>query len=458
MTGLPPADRSRVVLIGSGSYRHLSDLPAVANNLTDLAAALRAPARWGIPAKNCTVVPDGSSPRDVIDAVRRAAADVGRDGLLLIYYAGHGLIDADNGRLHLAVTDSERGEEDATAVAYESIRRRVWQSRAGAKLVILDCCYAGRAMIGEMAGAGLGEDVEIDQSVIIAATSRNLVALAPPGQRHTAFTGALLTILNEGIVNGPPVLDSRTIWREVLRVQVAKGRPRPEFRSRNAADDIPLVRNAWPPPATVSAPPPARRRGSWYWPAGVLAGVAALGLVLVPKWPAGGSDDRAAGPTTAASASVVPSRVSPTPTEAQPSMLDRNPATGVCADQEMSVVPQAASATVHSGATLQLTLTVKNVGLRACTRDVGAGAQEIYIDQGAKKYWSSDACSTDESSDNRPFGPGEQRVYKVTWSGRQSSSCAGNAASGPALPPGRFELRARLNTLVSAPVTITVVA
>jgi hypothetical protein len=75
-----------------------------------------------------------------------------------------------------------------------------------------------------MSGAGRAEDVEIEQTVIIAATSRNLVALAPVGARHTAFTGELLRVLTQGVAGAPPVVDAQTIWREVRRAQVANGR------------------------------------------------------------------------------------------------------------------------------------------------------------------------------------------------------------------------------------------
>jgi hypothetical protein len=132
------------------------------------------------------------------------------------------------------------------------------------------------------------------------------------------------------------------------------------------------------------------------------------------------------------------------------------PADGSCSDVEFAVVPSVATPTIKRGATVDLTLTVKNKGTRTCSRDVGAGPQELYIDSGARKYWSSDTCSTEKGSDVRQFAPGDTRSYKVTWNGRQSSSCSGSVASGPNPPPGQFELRARLGTLISAPVTLTI--
>jgi hypothetical protein len=132
------------------------------------------------------------------------------------------------------------------------------------------------------------------------------------------------------------------------------------------------------------------------------------------------------------------------------------PADGSCADAEMSVTPIPAATTVKRGATLDLSLKVKNTGKRTCARDVGADPQELYIVLGARRYWSSDTCSTVKGSDVRQFRPGDERTYQVTWNGRQSSTCAGGVASGPNPPPGQFQLLARLGTLVSSPVALTI--
>lgn len=132
------------------------------------------------------------------------------------------------------------------------------------------------------------------------------------------------------------------------------------------------------------------------------------------------------------------------------------PADGSCADSEISVVAGANPVTFKRGSTVQFSLTVKNTGTRTCNRDVGADPQELYIDQGAFQYWSSDKCSNVKGGDVRAFAPGETRTYKVNWNGRQSNICEGTAPAGPTPPPGQFELRARLGTLRSAPVTLTI--
>ena len=132
------------------------------------------------------------------------------------------------------------------------------------------------------------------------------------------------------------------------------------------------------------------------------------------------------------------------------------PADGSCADQEVSVTPVPAVTTAKRGAPVVIRLKIKNIGTRTCTRDLGAGAQELYLDQGARKYWSSDTCTSDRSSNPQQLRPGAEYEYTVTWNGRQTSKRSAALAAGPAPPPGTYELRGRLGTKVSEPVAMTI--
>jgi hypothetical protein len=133
------------------------------------------------------------------------------------------------------------------------------------------------------------------------------------------------------------------------------------------------------------------------------------------------------------------------------------PAGGSCTDAEMAVVPIPAKTTLNRGDAVEIRFKIKNKGTRTCSRDVGAGAQELYLDKGAQQYWSSDTCNPAKDVDVRQFGPGVETEYRVTWNGRQSNTCAGLSASGINPPPGQFELRARLGSLTSSPVELTIV-
>ncbi|MCF4137469.1 hypothetical protein L1856_12875 [Streptomyces sp. Tue 6430] len=57
MTALPDPARSRAVLIGTASYRHLPQLPAVETGVVDLAAELCDATVWGCPCSTARSSP-----------------------------------------------------------------------------------------------------------------------------------------------------------------------------------------------------------------------------------------------------------------------------------------------------------------------------------------------------------------------------------------------------------------
>jgi hypothetical protein len=129
-----------------------------------------------------------------------------------------------------------------------------------------------------------------------------------------------------------------------------------------------------------------------------------------------------------------------------------------CGDAEVSVTPVPGATSARRGQAIGMKLKIKNISTRACVRDLGAGAQELYLVQGARKYWSSDTCSTDRSTNPQRLQPGAEFEYAVTWNGRQSDKCTGAQPSGQAPPQGQYELRARLGTKISEPVLMTLAA
>jgi putative transcriptional regulator len=188
------------------------------------------------------------------------------------------VVDERTGELHLAVGQTDRAAAYATAVPYEWVRRAVLESPASQRVVILDCCYAGRAISGMRDDlTAVADEVEIDRTCVLVATSPNRAALAPPDERYTAFTGALIDVLRGGVPGGPDPLDLATVYDEVVRSQRRRSRPLPEMRARNGGERVPLVRNAARPAPRDAAARPAGSAG----PAEVPDQVSHVGDVLV---------------------------------------------------------------------------------------------------------------------------------------------------------------------------------
>lgn len=248
MAALADPRASRVVMIGGALYDHLPPVPAVVRNLTGLRQVFTDPDLWGLEGRNCRTVLDSTDPVSVGRTVREATAEVQPDGLLLVYYAGHGLIDPYDGTLLLALRGTEPAVPHEAALPYEFIRRAVAASAARRRVVILDCCYAGRAT-GELAAEGTGTETvadraEIDQTCLLVSAPRNGTAQAPPGEPYTAFTGELLRTLRGGLPDEPAVLDVGAVWQQVRQALRSRGFELPHLRAADSGQSIGLVRNA----------------------------------------------------------------------------------------------------------------------------------------------------------------------------------------------------------------------
>jgi hypothetical protein len=79
------------------------------------------------------------------------------DDLLLLYFSGHGVLD-EQGRLYLAVRNTQRTLLSGTAVAAAFISEEMDRSRSKRQVMILDCCHSGAFARGTkgVTGASVG--------------------------------------------------------------------------------------------------------------------------------------------------------------------------------------------------------------------------------------------------------------------------------------------------------------
>ncbi|MGW2327440.1 caspase, EACC1-associated type [Streptomyces sp. NPDC001700] len=235
---LPDSERSRAVLIGTSRYSdpNLPDLPAVRDTIQDLAAALTDPAYGAVPDRHCTVLLDDGDIQRVGRALRATAAEA--EDLLLVHYVGHGLIAPRRQDLYLSLTDSEWEDPEFDSLEYRKLRDVVLGSRATSKVIILDCCFSGRALSGTMAGpkAAVMGQVDVEGTYVMASSQGNEVSLIQDGEKTTAFTGRLIRLLRDGVTGGPELLSIDEVYRRLQATMTAEGLPAPLQRgSRNAA-------------------------------------------------------------------------------------------------------------------------------------------------------------------------------------------------------------------------------
>ncbi|MFI6582770.1 caspase family protein [Embleya sp. NPDC050493] len=239
----PDPAASRAVLIGTAGYANLPELTAVTRNLVAMRTMLCDAELWGLADASCRIIADPEKPADIVDGVSEAAREA--KDTLVVYYAGHGLLDADNIDLHLALRHS-REFRGYTALSYHYVRQVVMRSPARRRIVILDCCYSGRAthtLMGGATGNDLAQHAVIEGTYVLTSSSRDSVSLSPAGEVHTAFTGELLSIVHDGIPDGPDLIDLETLYTHLDRRLRARNRPPPQRCNHNTAGLLPLVWN-----------------------------------------------------------------------------------------------------------------------------------------------------------------------------------------------------------------------
>jgi WD40 repeat protein len=303
---LPDPRRSYAVLIGTYTYRsaELPDLPAVRNNLTDLAAALTDADLGGLSPERCITVSDPSDVRRVYRTLRRYATAA--EDTLLVYFAGHGCKGPQN-ELYLTLSDTDPAELPVSALAYDDVRNLLRDSPASNRIVILDCCFSGQAIAGMSSTdeAVVGQ-LGIEGTYTLTSTPPNAVALAPAGARYTTFTGELLNLLHTGVPDGSEYLTFGTIYRRLRYTLSSRALPVPTQRGSGTVDFLGLTRNRAHTPLhqspiadPVTEAEPRRRLSSAPVPRravlgliGLVAVLAAASLTVIQPWRAGAGTSR----------------------------------------------------------------------------------------------------------------------------------------------------------------------
>ncbi|MGZ8177115.1 hypothetical protein ACXVUM_04225 [Williamsia sp. SKLECPSW1] len=129
------------------------------------------------------------------------------------------------------------------------------------------------------------------------------------------------------------------------------------------------------------------------------------------------------------------------------------PASGLCPDQNISVVLYTDKPTYTVGDKPVFTIVVTNAGLADCTRDVGKDMQNVTVRSldGTRYIWSATDCSPIASVNNQTLKPAQQFKDTIVWSGTTSSP--GCKTPRVVAPAGPYQAVGNLGTKVSAPIT-----
>ncbi len=244
----------RVLVIGTETHHGdaLPSVPVVGRTFTALVDRLTA--RCRVPAGQLRLVHD---PPDAL-TIARAVSDAAQQAstVLLIYFVGHGL-RGPGGELYLAASGTDRltpGLAAHQAYPVAELREALITCRAPSVVVVLDCCFSGRARLDPPVADPVAGLPPVHGVYLL--SSAEQLAAADPDREHTAFTGELIRLLDAGNPSGGPLLTLDDAYHHLFDALRAQGAPLPRRQEAGHAGRLVLADNPAHRPVTDAAGEP----------------------------------------------------------------------------------------------------------------------------------------------------------------------------------------------------------
>jgi uncharacterized protein len=197
-----PGSQRYALVIANQSYKHWDKLDTPVADGTAVAALLRS--RFGF---EVTLLTDATR-RQVLTALNQLRAKVDRDDDVLIYYAGHGEMDAVTARGYWIPVDGE-AKNLSQWISVIDVTDQLAAMRARHALVIADSCYSG-TLAGSLAP-------RIDESLATAARGAALERLSRQRSRVAMTSGGLEPVVDGG--GGKHSLYARSLLEVLTHMQ-----------------------------------------------------------------------------------------------------------------------------------------------------------------------------------------------------------------------------------------------
>lgn len=245
------------LVIGVDSYaadKSLAKLPAAAQDLEAVTTVLRE--RGDFEVRSLRNPDRKTMERELEDLFNSRRFK--REDTVLVYFSGHGLTDEpQRERLYLAATDTEKDRLDSSAVNVSLLQQFARTTKAGTRLLFLDCCFAGIAGDGLRARGGqksVRKRLECHGTVVFTATDRtspsfeDTQAVGEP----SFFTRTVVDGLGGKADDrdGDGWISVQDLAAYVQRSEELRGHQTPQLFFNGVTGDIPLARtDGYRPPA-----------------------------------------------------------------------------------------------------------------------------------------------------------------------------------------------------------------
>ena len=217
------------LVIGNNNYKHYPQLKTAVNDAKRAARVLRE--KYGFKTRLLL----NADRYTILSALNEIRASLGKKDNFLIYYAGHGEIDADNQRGYWLPVDAEVGNS-ANWISNLDITDMLNVIDAKHIMVVADSCYSGTmsATAQTRMSLGLSNSARRNKWIRIMAKTRARVVLSSGGVKpvldagggkHSVFANAFLSALE----NNTSVIEGYQLYQQInLSVQKAAAKYRIE--------------------------------------------------------------------------------------------------------------------------------------------------------------------------------------------------------------------------------------
>ena len=222
------------LVIGNNSYAHLTNLKTATIDAVTVAKILEE--NYGF---STTLLVDATR-AEIIDSLARFRARLKFNDNLLIYYAGHGVLDEVTSQGYWLPVDA-REDSPSNWISTGDVTAMVYAIRAKHVMVVADSCYSGTLV--RTADAKIRTAVDRNAWVERMASKRSRTALVSGGLEpvldsgggeHSVFAKAFIDVLEEnaGVIDGQKIFDA------IKRPVVVNSEQTPEYSDiRRAGHD-----------------------------------------------------------------------------------------------------------------------------------------------------------------------------------------------------------------------------
>ncbi|MGQ0677605.1 MAG: caspase family protein [Rhodospirillales bacterium] len=203
------------VVIGNNAYRKVKPLDTAANDARVVADVLRDTYKF-----NVDLVLDGTR-QQILEALYRMRAKLGEKDSLLIYYAGHGVVDKETGRGYWLPVDADP-DLPTNWVPTTDLTDVIKAIQARHIMVVADSCYSGTLLRDVEANIATAQSEKTAQWIERIHGKRSRTVLTSGGVEpvmdgggggHSVFAKAFLDALR----GNPDIMDGQALFGAIRR-------------------------------------------------------------------------------------------------------------------------------------------------------------------------------------------------------------------------------------------------